>query len=455
MALAGAAAVLLVAIAAGVFAWLRFTRVYAASARVQAAIVSLSPMADARLLDLCVEPGARVMPGQVLARLDDSELRAALAAAEAARAIEESGHARARAELRLAEARVASDIERARAAAHTAAARVARARAAAGSRPARLAEEVRAAEALRNESRARLQALRRGPREEEVLAAAARLEAAQALHALYEMELEQSRQLATEGIDSRHLLEVRRTRVVTQEKAVREAELELQRLQAGASVEEIAAAEQALANREAGLALARSGSAEVASLEAELAVREAELREAEAQLAQAEAHRVTVSVAQALVGAAAAELKRAEAEERGRRAALQNRDVVSPVTGTVIRTFVRVGEICRRGVPCVLVADDRHPRWVEGFVREADAMRIAVGQRAWVRAPAGTGPYVGAVVEQVGLHTQAPEYAADGGGEAAPRPLQPGRVWVRLRPLRPLADDLVTGTSAQAVIRNR
>ena len=435
--------------------WRRLTRVYTLSARVQAAVVSLSPVVDARLLELHVDVGEHVKQGQVLARLDDTELRAALEAAEATRAIKQSEHAQAEARLALVGAAVESDIEQARAAAQIVATHIESARAAVKARAARLIDEIRASEAQHAEAVARSEQLKRGPREEDILAAKARLEAAAAMQSLYELELAQSRKLATEGIDSQHLLEVRRTRVVTQEKAVTGAQLELQSLQAGATAEELEVAHQAVAIREAQLALARLGSNDVHALTAQLAVREAERQESEARFKQAEAQRRAVDVAREEMHAAAAELQRAEAEARGRQAALTDRDFVSPIDGLVVRTFARVGEVCRKGVPCILVADDNRPRWVEGFVREADAMHVTVGQRAWVRAPANLGDYVEAVVEQVGLHTQSLD---DGDGEGATtgaRYMQPERVWVRLRPLQPLNGKPVTGTSARAVIRVR
>lgn len=451
---AGAVSLAVVLCAVGSFVWLRLTRVYTVSARVQAAVVELSPVVDARLLELNVGEGEQVRRGQVLARLDDTGLRAAIEAAEATRALKQSQHAEAQARHRLTQAEVASDVERAEAAAQIAAARVAGAAAAENARRARLVDEIRAAEAQYRERLARHAALERGPRTEDIQAAQARVEAAEALQALYRIELEQSRKLATEGIDSQHLLEVRRTRVVTQEKALKQAQLEFQRMQAGATAEALEASAQALANRAAQLALTRSGSNDVVLLHAELAVREAEHRESLAQLKHAEAQKTAIEVAQERMHTAAAELRRAEAEERGRRAALKGRDFVSPVDGIVTRTFVRVGEVCRKGVPCILVADNDTPRWIDGFLRESDAMLVDVGQRARVRAPANTGDYADAVVAQVGLHTQSLD-EGEAGGATAPRYMQPERVWVRLRPLKPLKGDPVTGTSVRAVIRVR
>ncbi len=313
-----------------------------------------------------------------------------------------------------------------------AAARAAGARAVAAARKARLAEEIAAAEARWRESQASLRRLKEGARPEDIAAAVARLESARALYALYQMELEQSRKLATQGIDSQHLLEVRRTQVLTQEKAVEQARLDWERLKAGPTAAELEAAGQAMSAREAERDLARAGRHDVEALEAERAVREAEHAEAAARLREAGARHAGG----------------APAEANGRR--LENRDLVSPVDGVVLRRFKRVGEVCARGAPCLLVADANQPRWIEGYVREADALRVRVGQKAWVRAPADVAPPVEAVVEQVRLHTEA--FAGIGVPGAAPALPAAARVWVRLRPLTPLPDDLPAGLSAEAAI---
>lgn len=450
---AGTILLVVVLIGGSIAIWWHHTRVRTVSARVQAAVVELAPVIDARLLELHVTEGQHVTKGQVLARLDESELQASLEASESNLLIKQSALTEAQANVLLAKSEVETNIERAKAQAQVRTSLVTRAQAAIVSRKANLADEILVADARRNESRVRLEELKRGPRKEDVESSEAKHEATEALLALYRLELEQSRKLATEGIDSQHLLEVRRTQVITQEKAVKSASLDLARLRSGATKEEIEAAEHALSRQVAELALAKSGSNDLVTLQAELAVCEAELREAETLVRRAEGQRAAVAVAEARAQAATGELTRAAAEVKGLRAALDSRDFVSPVNGTVTRTYVRVGEVCRKGVACILVADDSKPRWVECFVREADAMLVDVGQRAWVRVPANNGRYVKAVVDQVGLHTD----SQDGGTTAAGRSTRQmqERVWVRIRPLKPLAGNPVTGTSARGIIRVR
>jgi len=233
---------------------------------------------------------------------------------------------------------------------------------------------------------------------------------------------------------------------------VREAELHLEKLIAGPSGNEIEAAEHALANLEAQLALARNGRSEVESLAAEVEIRRTQQDEAGARLAQAEARESSLDISRERIRAAEAELAKAKAEVDRAEAVLDNLNFVSPVDGTVTRTFDDIGEVCRKGVPCILVADAGRERWIEGFVEDQDAMLVNVGNHARIQVPAGIGKYVPGIVEQVGMHTQ----SLDGGPPgASPRFPQPERVWVQIRPLEPLRESPITGTSAKVVIRIR
>ena len=432
--------------------WFRFTRVYTMSARVRAAVVALSPIVDARLIELKVKAGDHVTRGELLGRLDDTELRAALQAAKATATIKESGAEAARAEFRLTEASLKADIGAAHAQVKTAEANSIFSEANKTARENRLPDEVRAAEARYNEAQANLRRLKLGPPRQEILVAQARLEATQATLELLELDVEKSQQLVTEGIESEHLLRVRRTQRLKQEKVVREAELHLEKVIAGPSGNEIEAAEHALANLEAQLALARNGRSEVESLAAEVEIRRTQQDEAGARLAQAEARESSLDISRERIRAAEAELAKAKAEVDRAEAVLDNLNFVSPVDGTVTRTFDDIGEVCRKGVPCILVADAGRERWIEGFVEDQDAMLVNVGNHARIQVPAGIGKYVPGIVEQVGMHTQ----SLDGGPPgASPRFPQPERVWVQIRPLEPLRESPITGTSAKVVIRIR
>ena len=435
--------------------WRSSLYVKTVSATVRAAIRPLSSLVDARLKELHVSSGDRVAEGQVVARLDDSELLAALSAAEAGRDVKESMLAEAKAGRSLIEASINANIELAQAQVAVAAARVESAKAAIELRRAQLPEDIRMAEARCEGERATLRNLEEGVRSELIEAARERLAAAKALAALYAIEVEQSEELVKEGIDPKHLLQVKKTTLETQQNKVREAELELERFLAGPAEQEIEAARQVLAAQEAALALARVGSKDLDRMAADLEIRRAELLEARAELKRAEALRLQVVLADEEIKTAEAELNQAEAEIERSRSALQHMTIRSPVTGTVIRTLNSVGEVCRKGEAVVLVANDSEGRWIEGFVSEYDADRVKVGQPARVELIIGSGDHVDATVEAVALTTYSLDPAANTGSSLSARAVGAmGRVWVKLRPVEERLDPL-PGMSARAVIRVR
>jgi len=443
--------VLVVAGIAGYAIWYVRTHVATVRAAVAASVVSLAADVDARLVKLHVRAGESVKAGQPVARLDDAALLAALAAAEADKAIKESAVQQARAQARLVEAEVEADIELARAQLEMARSRASRAEILLALRRKKVPEEIRRARAWRDEALARLDYLRKGARQEEIEVARARLATARAREALRRYQVEQTQALVERGVESPLELEVMKTELETQQNEVREAELRLQQLLAGPTTEEIEQVKQQLEAREAALMLAESGEEEVQSLAADLAIRRAELAEAQTALGRAEARRLEIDVARERVKAAEAELQRAVAAVEEQKALLERLTIVSPVDGTVIRTFEQVGEVCKKGVPIVLITDDSEGRWIEGYVREDEAGLIRIGQPAEVEIVRGSGDYVKAVVTAVGLSTSAID-RQDDTGLSARIPSQ--LVWVKLYPVDGM-NDVRPGTSARAVIRVR
>ncbi len=386
--------------------WVYWSVTYVSTIRaeVRGGVVVLSPDFDARLAELKTEERQHVTAGQELACFDDSERRAALTAAEAGVTLKENQCEAA--SIRVESAGAALELAEVRG-----------------------VEEIRRAEANKKSSEAWLNRLRSGAREEEIEAAEARLASAQALAALYGLQLKQSERLFEKQIESEFDLEIMKTQLATQKNVVREAELEVKKLKAGPRVEVIEEAVQVVNARTAELALARASWNSLRRLELELASRKAQLRQAKAELEQAEAN--------VLMG----------------RAALEKMVIKSPVTGTVVRVFFSVGEVVRKGEPTLEVADDSKGRWVEGFVAEEDADAIRQGQKAEVEIGIDSGYYVDGVVERVGYSASANSSRLRSFSEALDYG-RPAPIWLRIgipetdpRP-RP-------GTSAHVLIRVR
>jgi len=443
--LAGVAA-LIVAVAI----WHSLTHVTTVRAWVSAAVRHLSTDVDARMLELDVRPGNKVRAGEALARLDDSALRATLKSAQAEVAIRESKVAQAQARARMIEAQINADITLAGARVEMARRRVGSAKTNLAVRQRRIPEEVRQARAYRDEASARLAYVRKGARKEQVEMARARLATAKARESLRRYQVKQTKSLVERQVESALELEVMKTELSAQENESREAELQLEQLLAGPTSDEVEAAKQALEAREAALTLARARMQEIPVVEAELAIREAELGEAETGLKRAEAKLHEIAVAEEQVKAATAELARARADVDEQRALLERMTIYSPVTGTVIQTYGHAGEICRKGVTIIEVTDDSKGFWIEGRVREDDAGLLAEGQSADVEVVPGSGDYVKAMVEAVGLSTSRSDRGAGrAGGYGFPE-----MVYVKLKPVGALKN-VRHGMTARAVIKVR
>ena len=372
----------------------RLSHVRTLRATVAASIVELSSHTDVKMQRLFMHAGERVEKGARLAQLDDSDLRAALTAAEAERDIRKSHHAQARTRAEGTEARVAADIALAEARVDIAAAGLERALALLALRRAAVPEEIRMAEATRAEAQADLERLKRGARREDIDAARARLAGARALAELCALEVKQSEELSVTGIDSVHTLQIKRTRLVSQQNAVREAQFGLDRLLAGATAEELEAARQRVA--------------------------------------------------------ALGELKQAEADIERRRAELARMTLVSPVLGTVLKTLTHEGEIARKGEAVILVTNDQKGRWVDAFVREEDAEYVREGQSATIEIVGGR-----TVLAEVAAVGQSTFSMATGSREPDTGMYRFGAlVWVKLRPVAEGFSPL-PGSSASAVIRIR
>jgi multidrug resistance efflux pump len=449
--LGGSVLLLLVILVVAAMVWYSICHVTALSARVRAPVVELSPRVDARMLELFVKEKQTVKKGEVLARLDDSELQSALQSAQAEQSIRESAFRQAQARERLTKAQVAADIAMAEAQLAVAKARRESLAADLASSRKRLPEQVRQAETVLDQRQAELDLLKAGPRSEEVESAKVRMASAKETLALYDLEVRQSQELVDQGIDSKYTLEVRKTRLETQKLALREAELALAKLEAGPREAEIRAAQKAVESEEARVELVRLTEVELTKLEKDLAIREAEVQEAEARLGQAKARQDEVAIITQQVAVAKSELEKAKAAVEGRKAALVDMTVVSPVDGVVTRVFGEVGELCKKGVAVVMVSDSSKPRWIDAFVDEKDAQFVEVGQSATMYVPANSRDRVMAKVTQMGMHTQ----TLDAGGGATTQFGQPDRVWVKLVPVEPLPERVVTGTTARGDIRIR
>ncbi|MEO0376282.1 MAG: efflux RND transporter periplasmic adaptor subunit [Cyanobacteria bacterium P01_A01_bin.17] len=184
--------------------------------------INLSPKTAGVIEQLLVKEGDRVRRGQVIAIMDDSNLRGQL--------LQMQGQLNQQ----------KSNLQRL----------------VAGNRQ----EDIAKAEAQLAEAKANLQQLRSGSRPQEIAQAAARLQQSQATLKLRKTDWQRNQQLFNEGAISREALDQKRTDLDVARNQVQEAEQALALENAGSRPEEIAQAAARVAQQEQSVALLRAGS---------------------------------------------------------------------------------------------------------------------------------------------------------------------------------------------------
>ncbi|HDN80227.1 MAG TPA: HlyD family efflux transporter periplasmic adaptor subunit [Chloroflexi bacterium] len=282
-----------------------------------------------KVVEIAVREGDVVEEGQLLARLDDAELQAAVA--------------QAKAQVQAAEAKLA----------HLKA----------GPRPEELAAAeaaVQEAEAALETARAQLAAaqaeLRRleaGPSEEEIAAAEAELKQAEAVLQQAQAEYDKiawapnaaasPQAVALEQATAAY--EAAKARYEALLKGVSEEELDAARARVRAAYAQVRLAEARLSQAQAQYELLKAG-----ATEEEIAAAEAEVAQAEAALAQA-------------------------------RAALEKAYLYAPFKGVVGKVWLREGEMASLGQPVISLGDLATFQVETTDLRETDVVKIYEGQR--------------------------------------------------------------------------
>lgn len=302
---------------------------------VEAAQTNVAPKVAGRIEAVLVEEGEQVGQGQVLARLEATGLRAALAQTEAERA--SAGADVARLATALAQEKRAS--------------------------PARIAR----AQAVEAAARARLDEVRAGPRPQDIQSAREAVTVARAERDLAASDLARVRRLFDAGAVAEADLDAARARRQAAEARLRAAQERLDLLEEGARGEQIAAAQ------------------------AEWEATQAALAEAQAAAGQVEVLAHSLEAAEARVSAAAAAVTAA-------RSTLAEAEITAPISGHVGRRYLDVGDLTGPTSPVFLISDGRN-LWVTAEVDEEDVHLVRQGQQVEVGAESLAKPLTGTISE--------------------------------------------------------
>ncbi|HEX2949310.1 MAG TPA: efflux RND transporter periplasmic adaptor subunit [Armatimonadota bacterium] len=391
------------------------TAVYAPGTVLSGTQTTISTNAAGRLTGVYVDRGSKVITGQIIANIDDSQARLQLRAAESDLHTAEAQFAetsepgdpyavrQARAQLAQAQSdysRALSAVNAAQAGLRSAKAKVSQAQAGVSAAQARVATAQRNVETRREE---RAVAIR------QVDVAQAQIAGAEATLTDARDELTRQRSLYERGA-------VAERRVVEAETAVRSAESTLAQVRAA-----VLAASQQVDQAQAAIDAARSQVTEavngVDQAQAELAQDLAAVNSATAQIAQAQAQAQTardqITAAQAFLAqtqrgqrssavvVAASQVQAAMDRVAQAQDALNNYTVRSLVQGTVSEVPVEVGDFVPIGGTIANVVSPRE-LYVQADVDESDIGPIRVGQKAYFTTDAIPNRTYQGVVTQIG-----------------------------------------------------
>lgn len=396
--------------------WFTVTHVRATYARVSGLIVTVSAKGDTRVQRLLVSIGDPVKAGQQLVLLDNADLVAEVAKAEAVVRSQESARERAKADWDMTIRQTSAGEQQAAAELAAAQARLAQAQAESRLQAQQAPEDVRAADARLKSAKADLRRLEAGARPQEVEQARAEVTAARARLSNATSALARMQKLHGQGAVSAQSLEEADTTKQVAEASLRSAQERLSLLLAGTRQEDLERARQEVDWAEAALSTARARTFEGQMKTQGVATRTAEVRQADAAVAAAQSNRSVIALKAQDYAAQIAAVEQAKAALEQARVRLSESSLRSPVNGIVLRGIgaaVHEGEVVTKGAPIVTIVctDSRpgsqgSPYWITGAVSELYAARVHKDQPVTIVMEAFRGREFHGTVEQVGGATE-------------------------------------------------
>jgi HlyD family secretion protein len=277
--------------------------------------VDLSFKTAGRIVELNVREGDWVKKGQVIARIDATQLDQQRARDAAAVTNAQSQYQQLETSIEYQKATIDSDI---------------------AAKKADLAQ-----------MQARLDELLAGSRPQDIAQAQAALTDAKAAQDLAKAEAERAKTLFSREDISKSQFDQAQTKVESTTAQVRAAEERLALVKEGPRKEEIAAARAVVARAQAAVATAEANRIELKRKEQELTGRQAEIARNRAQVGMTEAQ-------------------------------IADTTIVSPIDGVIMVKAAELGEVVAAGTTIVSLGDLDHP-WMRAYINETDLGRIHLG----------------------------------------------------------------------------
>jgi len=351
----------------------------------------LSFKVPGRVAEVLVKEGDTVRAGQLLARLDNIEARAAVIAAENAVKQAEANVQQAEADVQQAQTgvdRAKAALEVAKAALLSAQAQLAQVKR--GATP----EQIAQAEAAVQTARARLNQILAGARPEDIEAQAAVMLKAEAALRRAQAEYDKIAWADNKG-ESPQALALEQATLDYQA-----AKAQYERLKRGPTPEEVAIARAGVAEAKAALAVVKAGptAEQIAVAEAAVVQAEANVQQAEAGVPAAEA---VVVAAKAQRASAQAALETAHSNLDTARDKLADYDLTAPFDGVVSHVKIRSAEVVGAGIPVISLGDNSTWYVDTDDLSELDIVSVALGQQAVVRVDALPSKEIEGIVTKI------------------------------------------------------
>ena len=326
-----------------------------------------------KLVSISVDEGSKVQKGNVIAKIEDKELRLQMNQVQAAVEAATAGLEQARS---LSEVKVRSQIAQAQAGFSSAEAALSQVRDLAEKRTLSQLEQ---AEAGLTALKANLKKIKNGARTEEKRQIEATVQQAKAGLDNAKADLERIENLFAAGAISKQTLDATRTGATVAEAQYQAASQQLILVETGARDEDIQAVESQVRQAESGLELARS-MAETRSWEKDIEMAQAGYNQAKAMLEATQALETAKSW-EAEITAAETGLKQAQAALGLAEEMLSNATITAPISGIVAKRFVDEGAMAAPAAPLFTVVDmDKVKAVVD--VTEANIARVSMGDTA-------------------------------------------------------------------------
>lgn len=341
--------------------------------------ITVSPRVGGRIDWIVGKEGTAVKRGEVVARLDDTDIRTQVRAAKAGL---EAAHARLEQAKAAAEQQLVSTdsgIRNAQAELLSAQARLKQAQATASATEATSEAQVKTAQATLDAAQSHLDLVKNGARTEERAVAENNAELAQATYENDRANFERYKNLYDQKAIARSLLDNAETKMKVSAAQYKSAKEQLAMIKIGARQEDIASAEANVRQAEEGLISARANLKQVEVAKANVEIARAGMAQARAMLASAKAARQVNIMRDKDVLAAQSTVTQAR---EALTSALQAQDytlVYSPVDGVVSTRIADVGESIGSNDPVLSIASEQS-LYFEAGISELEATRLRAGQ---------------------------------------------------------------------------